>query len=87
MSGFALLALGFAHPPITHWTPSWARHCLPGAMARWRRPAALAWLFDGLGHAPVQAGLGGVDCRAAGQPGGDRPAAGALVMAMLGQWG
>ena len=69
MSGFALLALGFAHPPVSTLDAE-----LGQALFAWRDGAlaqacvALARLFDGLGR-PQCRRLGGVDCRAAGQPG------------------
>ena len=52
MSGFALLALGFAHPPVSTLDAE-----LGQALFAWRDGAlaqacvALARLFDGLGHA------------------------------------
>ena len=56
LSSFALLALGFAHPPVSTLDAE-----LGQALFAWRDGAlaqacvALARLFDGLGHAPVQA--------------------------------
>ena len=88
MSGFALLALGFAHPPVSTLDAE-----LGQALFAWRDGAlaqacvALARLFDGLGYAPVQAAWVALIAALLASLGGDRPAAGVLVMAMLGQWG
>lgn len=88
VSGFALLALGFAHPPVSTLDAE-----LGQALFAWRDGAlaqacvALARLFDGLGHAPVQAAWVALIAALLASLGGDRPAAGVLVMAMLGQWG
>ena len=88
VSGFALLALGFAHPPVSTLDAE-----LGQALFAWRDGAlaqacvALARLFDGLGYAPVQAAWVALIAALLASLGGDRPAAGVLVMAMLGQWG
>lgn len=87
-TGFVLLALGFAHPPVSTLDAE-----LGQALFAWRDGAlaqaclALAHMFDWLGHAPVQAAWVALLAALLASLGGDRPAAGALVMVMLGQWG
>lgn len=89
MDGFALPALlGFAHPPVSTLDAE-----LGQALFAWRDGAlaqacvALARAVYRPGYAPVQAAWVALIAALLASLGGDRPAAGALVMAMLGQWG